>query len=165
MTTAALVLTILGLAVWLGAVIFNTFILASTMARHLTPSKEAELVDAIYPRYYALGAGGGIAMLIGGVGALNDATIRTPTITYMVLTGVALVLFLYARLVIVPRMCNLRQRLQSSAGFQQENVQIRERYDHANFMAVFLNYLVMGFLVGAAIALGFLLSPGAPAPV
>ena len=160
MTIAALILTIIGLSVWLGAVVFKTFIVSPTLARKLTPSKLAEVLDVLFPRYYWLGVGGGITMLAGGTGALNDASIRTPTITYMVLTGLALVLFLYARLVILPRMVSLRARLQSSAGIHQESIHVRDRFDQANFVAVFLNFLVMGLLVGAAVALGFLLSPG-----
>jgi len=160
MTKAALILTIVGLAVWLGAVVFKTFIVVPTLARKLPPSKIAETLDLLLPRYYWLGLGGGIAMLAGGTGALNDASIREPTITFMVLTALALIMFLYARLVILPRMGSLRDRLASSAGVQQENLHIRDRYDQANLVSVFLNFLVMGLLVGAAVALGFLLDSG-----
>src|SRR5690606_13942184 len=111
MTTAALILAIIGLSVWLGSVVFKTFVVSPTLSRKLTPSKIAEVMVTLYPRYYWLGLGGSIVMLTGGVGALSKPEIRTPTVTYMVLTAVALILFLYAWLVILPRMETLRERL------------------------------------------------------
>ena len=77
----------------------------------------------------------------------------------MCLTGAALIGFLYGGLVTLPRMVALRRQLQSSAG-SDENFQIRDRYDQEIRFLVFVNYLVLCLLLGAAIALATLIQAG-----
>lgn len=158
MTVLALVLTILGLSTWMGAVVFLTFMVNPVLSRKLGPTKTAEVMDSISPRFYIQGVTGGGLMLAGGIAALTNESIRLQTIIFLVLTGICMGIFLYAWTVILPRTVNLRRRLQSSAGFQQENLHIRDRYDHANFLANFFNGVVLVLLVMAATTLAFLLA-------
>lgn len=158
MTILALFSTILGLALWLGAVVFVTFFVYPVVARRLAPSKAAEVLDLLYYRYYYLGLAGGVLMEVGGSAALVNVSGRIPTITFMCLTGAALVGFLYGGLVTLPRMVDLRQQLQSSAG-SDENFPLRDRFDQALRFLVFVNSLVLCFLIGSAIALATMASP------
>jgi hypothetical protein len=149
--------TITGLALWLGSVVFVTFFVNPVLARRLTPGKLVEVSDQISARLYWLGMGCGILMLVGGVANLVE-TRSVPTITFLVLTGIGMGIFLYAGSVILPRAVNLRHRLQSSAG-SQENFQLREACDQAERLSTFFNYLVLFLLLGAGAALAMLLGP------
>jgi hypothetical protein len=161
MTILALSATIIGLALWLGAAVFLTWFVGPVVTRRLSPGKATEIMELVSPRFYALGIGGASLMLVGGAGALFDPSIRTPTITFMAFTGVAMALSLYAGFVLLPRTDDLRKRLQSSAG-SEENIVVRERYDQALRLANYLHYLVIFLLLGAAAALAALLDPALP---
>lgn len=158
MDILALFITVVGLAVWLGSAIFVTFSVSPVINRRLPPSKVAEVMEQITPRFHWQGVAAAILMLLGGGGALFTPRIQMPTIVFMVLTGVALSLSLYTMFVIQPRVESLRQRLQSSAG-SEENFHLRERYDHATRLTSFIGGLVLIILLGAAAALAAMIGP------
>jgi len=148
--------TIVGLAAWTGSSIFLTFFVAPLITRKLGPGRAAEMLDQIHPRYYWTSFLSGIVMLIGAGGALFTEAVRLPTVTFMGLTALALTLTIYGWLVVHPRIVSLRNRVQSSAG-SQENFVIAERFDQANRLNSFINLLCLLILLGAAAALGALM--------
>lgn len=157
MDVLALFVTMIGLAAWLGSAVFMTFFVAPLVNRKLGPSQAREVMDVIAPRQYWLAFASALLMVFGGTGALFYPNLRTPTITFLALTGAALAVVLYASLVIAPRTISLRDRLQSSAGSEM-NIEVRERYDQAIRMGTFLNVLSLLFLICAAAALAFLIA-------
>ncbi len=156
MDVLALFVTVVGLAAWLGSSVFMTFFVTPVVHRKLPPDEAAMVMDHVGPRQIWLAFGCALLMVSGGVGALFYESLRTPTITFLALTGVALAVVLYGGLVILPRMTSLRDRLQSSAGSEM-NFQVRERYDQALRVSAYLNILSMLLLLGAAAALAAVL--------
>jgi uncharacterized membrane protein len=161
MDVLALFVTVVGLSAWMGATIFMSFFVAPVISRRLSPGQAADISDVLQPRLYWVSAASAILMGIGGITALFYPSLRAPTITFLVLTGAAVALSLYGGFVLVPRTTSLRDRLQSSAG-SEWNFDVRERYDQATRIAVFLNLLVLLLLLGAAAALAAILSNPPP---
>jgi hypothetical protein len=152
MDVLAVFATIVGLSAWMGSCVFLTFFVGPVIGRKLGPGRTADVMDQVQPRYYWISLFSGLIMIIGSGGTLWIAPIRIPAIVFMGLTVLALTLSLYVWLVLHPRMVSLRTRLQSSAG-SQENFVVRERYDQAERLTSFLNFIVLLMLLGAAAAL------------
>jgi uncharacterized membrane protein len=158
MTQLGLFGTVLGLAVWLGAVVFLSTVVTPAMTRRLGPGKASELLTVVNKWYYVFSYASGALMLIGGVAPLAHPEQKGTAITFISLTAGALAVSLYGGLVVGPRANDLRDRLQGSAG-SEENHWLRDRFDHFSRFAMFLNVLVICILVGAAITLGWLFVP------
>lgn len=157
MGVLAIFFTIIGLAAWMGAAIFLTFFVTPVVQRKLNPGKMADLMDNIGARYYGVGIGSSILMLLGSGTTLFIERLRVPALVFTSLTVLALLVTLYIWLVIVPRTVSLRERLQSSAG-TEENFRVRERFDQATRLTAFLTFVVLIILVGAAAALAAILA-------
>lgn len=163
MDILAIFVTLVGLSAWTGASIFWSFFVVPALQRHLTPGKTADLIEMLGARYYWTGFVAGVLMLAGSGTALFDRDVhRLPTVTFIGLTAVALVLLIYAWLVLLPRTVSLRKRLQSSAG-STENFVLAERFDQAQRLSSFFSLVILLLLLGAASALAALLIPP-PAP-
>ena len=159
MDILAIFVTILGLAVWVGSSVFFSFFVVPCLSRHLTPSKISTLMETLGARYYWLGCASGVLMLVGAGAALFDEDVRRePTMVFLGLTALAMVILIYAWVVLLPRTVSLRKTLQSSAG-SNENYVLAERYDQVNRLSSFFNVLVLLLLLGAAGALAALLLP------
>ncbi len=163
MDILALFVTVVGLASWMGASVFMTFFVVPVVTRKLGPNEGSEVLASLQPRLHWLALGASVLMGAGGITTLFYPTLKTPTVTFLCLVGTAVAISLYAALVIVPRTASLRDRLQSSAGSEM-NFQMRERYDQANRLAIFLNYVVLFLLLGAAGALAAVLTNDPPGP-
>jgi hypothetical protein len=157
MTLLGLFGTVIGLAFWLGSVVFFWFFVTPVMSKRLVPGKMAELMAVINPRYYFLSYLCGILMLLGALHPLWYPSTRLYTIVFMSLTLISIAISLYAGIVVSPRSQDLRERLQSSAG-SDENLWIRDRFDHTNRLSIFLNGLVILLLLGAAYCLSALIN-------
>ena len=158
MTQLGLFGTVVGLAVWLGAVVFLSTVVTPAMSRRLRPEKASELLSVVNRWYFVFSYAAGGVMMTGGVAPLAHAEQKGTAITFISLTAVALALTLYAHLVVVPRANDLRDQLQGSAG-SEDNRWLRDRFDHTYRFAMFLNVLVIGVLVGAALAFSWLFIP------
>ena len=156
MDVLAVFATIVGLAAWVGSLLFHSFVVTPVMGKKLGPGRSAEVMDPIHKGYYLISFLSGIVMLIGAGGALFTESLRVPTWTFMGLTALALTTTLYTWLVLHPRTVSLRTRLQSSAG-SQENFGAAERFDQATRLSAFVNVIVLLMLLGAAAALAALL--------
>src|SRR5262245_43199446 len=124
MTLLGLFGTVVGLAFWLGSVVFFWFFVTPVLSKRLVPGKIAELMGVINPRYYFLSYFCGLLMLLGAIQPIRNETTRGYAIVFMSLTLVAIGISLYAGIVVSPRSQDLRERLQSSAG-SDENLWIR----------------------------------------
>jgi hypothetical protein len=89
----------------------------------------------------------------------GNAEQKGTAVTFICFTAVAIAVSLYGGLVVVPRSNDLRDQLQGSAG-SEDNLWLRDRFDHTYRFAMFLNVLVIGLLVGAAVTLSWLFVPG-----
>lgn len=159
MTQLGLFGTILGLSVWLGSVVFLSTVVTPALSRRLGPGKASELLTVVNRWYFVFSYAAGALMLVGGIAPLAHPEQKGTAVTFICFTAVAIAVSLYGGLVVVPRSNDLRDQLQGSAG-SEDNLWLRDRFDHTYRFAMFLNVLVIGLLVGAAITLSWLFVPG-----
>ncbi len=157
MTLIGLFAVVIGLGLWLGSVVFFWWVVKPIFGRGLGAGKTTDSLNSIGRFYYLLSYACGFLMLFGSLGALANPKTRANTIAFMVFTALGVAISLYAGIVVGPRSQGLRERLQSSAG-TDENVVIRERFDHANRLSTFLNALVVCVLLAASLCLSATLS-------
>jgi uncharacterized membrane protein len=145
--TLVRVLYLLALAVWIGEIVFFSFIGAPAIFAVLDRAQAGEVTAAIFPRYYAMATAAGV--LAVGMGALlargasASGLWRAAVVTLLVgvlATG-------WAGLVIQPKAHQLRPRLQSAA----ENDPVRVEFARLHRVAVALNGVS---LLAAIVGLG-----------
>lgn len=95
MTTALHFALALFWAVWLGAIILFSFVVAPTVHGVLEKQDAARLLRNLFPRYYALGIVCGAAGILTGLAAGADLRVTAPLVIATVLTA-------YARQVLAP---------------------------------------------------------------
>jgi uncharacterized membrane protein len=80
MNTLGLVLTQLAAAVWIGAIVFQSFIVAPLVFRRLEPDPAQTFLRAIFPRFFRLGVACGSLMLAGLAAAvMADSSAGVPS--------------------------------------------------------------------------------------
>lgn len=158
MTLLSLFATVIGLTIWLGAAVFLNVFVGPEAYRRMGPTRGSELLGGVTRKFHFLSYGCGALMLIGALGALPIESKRMNTIAFMACTGVAFGLSLYAGTVIEPRIRRLRDLLEHTAG-SDENIDIRDRFDHSHRVGSFVNGLSVAFLVGGALALSAMTNP------
>jgi uncharacterized membrane protein len=158
MTLLSLFATVIGLTLWLGAAVFLNIFVGPEARHRLGPARGSELLGEVTRKFHWLSYGCGALMLIGALGALPIESKRLNTIAFMACTGVAFGLSLYAGTVIEPRIRSLRELLEHTAG-SEENIEIRDRFDHAHRVGSFVNGLSVAILIGAALALSAMTNP------
>jgi len=128
-------LYLLALAVWVGEIVFFSFVVAPAVFRTLDPSRAGAVVGAIFPRYYALGtAAGAVALACGLVLARRGGAGGWWTGTLVAL-GIGLAATLWAGRVVHPRAQQLRVALEAHG----EAPSADEGFRRAHRAAVMLN--------------------------
>ncbi|HVN88164.1 MAG TPA: DUF4149 domain-containing protein [Candidatus Binatia bacterium] len=149
MSTAARIVFVLALIVWLGEVLFLSLAAAPAIFRNFAVEEAGRVVSVLFPIYYRIGAACGVVLLVAAlVLRMSGAARGTWTVVAAVVT-VMLAATLYAQLVVQPRAQSLRAQL------HQPNTPatIKEEFDGLHHRAVQLNGLVlMGGLAVAVIA-------------
>ncbi len=89
--------------VWLGAILFFSFVVAPRAFAVLENESAGELVEAVFPRYYSLGVTAGVVAFVAGMtrGVLDGFGLYLGMFFAAVGLGVAVALF--SRLYLVPR--------------------------------------------------------------
>jgi hypothetical protein len=125
----------IGWAVWLGSVIFFSFVLAPTAFAALGRDGAAPLMRMIFPRYYLVGLVSGGTMLLGALAMGADLRITIPIVIGLALVG-------YARQVITPAVNEARNRSDD------------DRFARLHALSVRLNMVVLAILLllGAVVA-------------
>jgi len=144
------------LIVWLGGVVFFSFIAAPAVFRTLPTQEAGQVVGAIFPLYYALGTGAGaIGLAAGFLLRLQAQAGKGRWLLAMALLLVMLGANLYAWQVILPRTRALRSEIHTTAGDPPPTVMAEFRHLHAR--AMLLNLVVLlagvGVVVIAAVTL------------
>jgi len=124
--------------VWVGEIVFFSFVVAPTVFGAV-PEVAGQVVGAIFPRYYALGAGAGLVAL-GSALALRGATSATRSWSAIVaMLVVMLAATLYAGRVIEPRARALRPQIH----VEPVDATVRAEFDALHRLAVQLNGAVL----------------------
>jgi uncharacterized membrane protein len=128
-------LYLLALAVWIGEIVFFSFIVAPAVFGTIEPTQAGRVVGAIFPRYYALGIGAavtavGCALVLGRHAAAPGWWSATA-----VAVGVGLAATLWAGARVHPQ----AQRLRVEAYAAGTEPAASEAFRRAHRLAVILN--------------------------
>jgi uncharacterized membrane protein len=139
---------LLALIVWLGEVLFLSFVVAPAMFRTFEVEIAGRAVGALFPIYYKIGYACGTA-LVGASATLWFVTGRGVWSVAGVLATIMLAATLYAGLVVHPQAQGLRPQLHQ-AGTPPS---LKVEFDRLHRLAVQLNGIVLaGGLVVAVIS-------------
>lgn len=141
-------LHLVGLAVWLGSIVFFSFAVAPQVFGVLPRPDAGRVVSAIFPIYYYFGYAGGIVTIATAL-MLRSADARASTWTVAAaVAALMLAITLYAGLIVQPRAHALRTTMQDAP----ESSTAKMEFDRLHRNAVRLNGSV---LLGVLILTGF----------
>jgi hypothetical protein len=142
-TTAVIVLT-LALGLWVGALVFVSFVVAPAVFGTVPSETAGTVMGAIFPRYYAFTIGVGIVALLAALPLRSSArgSSWTAIVAMMV---VMLGATAYAGLVVSPRARAIRPALHH----EPVDGAVRAEFDALHRRAVQLNGLVLLLGLGA----------------
>jgi len=153
---------LLSLAVWIGAVVFFSFVTAPALFGALPREMAGRATAAIFPRYYVLGATcGGAALVSGALLALRSPGAVRWLLPEVLIVAVMTGLTLYAGWGILPEADRLRRALHAPPG-GIENGAMRARFSDLHRRSVALNgaVLLLGLSALALTALDHRAGPG-----
>jgi len=147
MDTGLNLVILLAMVIWIGSIVFFSFIVAPILFRVLSPADAGKVVRAVFPRYYLVGIVCGlmalssfISLALWHVGWSQIMTVQ------LGLLGIMVVINLYARQSLTPRINAARD-----AGDTE-----KDRFDRLHRQSVILNGVVL--LLGLAVL--FLIAQG-----
>ena len=143
-------LYLVALSVWLGEVVFFSFVVAPSLFRSLDASDAGRAVGAIFPLYYRVGYACGAVLLVSSVVFLATGTSRVWWGANSGLAAAMLAATLYAGAVIQQRAASLRPQLHDVSAPQS----VKDEFDRLHRLAVTLNgaVLIAGIVVSAITA-------------
>jgi len=146
-------LYLIALIVWLGGIVFFSFIAAPAVFRTLPTQEAGRVVGAIFPLYYALGTGAGaIALLVSFFLRLQAQEEKGRWLLAMALLLIMLGANLYAWQLILPRTQVLRSEIHSTTADSPPAVVAEFRRLHARAMVLNLVVLIAGVGVVVIVA-------------
>lgn len=133
-------LYLLALVVWVGEVVFFSFVGAPSIFRTFPTAEAGRAVSAIFPTYYRIGYACGVVLLTTGILLLRTAGRRGWWSVNVLLAAGMLAATLYAGAMIQPRAAALRPQIHEPSA--PENV--KEEFARLHSLAVTLNAAVLG---------------------
>ena len=142
MNSFALPLINVAAAIWVGAIVFQSFFVAPVLFRQVSGADASRVLRALFPRFYWLGLGCGAAMLAGvlAAGQVGGGA------GWLLPAAVAMLLAEALSLWLVPRINAARDAGKAGAG--------RFRTLHALSFALTLAVLLLGIAILVALARG-----------
>lgn len=140
MISLAKFLYLVSLTVWIGSIVFFSFIGAPTLFKGLSHADAGKVVGMIFPKYYTLGIVAGFVAL----GTTLFLAIREGQwpVGKIILLLVMLTCVFYNQLVIHPRAHAFKEELAAATDpVEQEHLQME--FDHAHKVAVIYNGVVL----------------------
>jgi uncharacterized membrane protein len=139
-------LYLIALVVWIGGIVFFSFITAPSLFQNLPPEFAGKAVSAIFPKYYPLGYISGLVafacLLISGFKTGNWAVFKLLLIVAMLFLTVT------NGIITHPKARALKEEMQSTQS-QTELVHIKEVFDRIHRWSVINNGIVL--LLGVAV--------------
>lgn len=137
---------LLSLIVWIGGIVFFSFIGAPSIFQNLPPEYAGKAVSAIFPKYYPMGYISGLIALL----CLLISAIKTGSWSVAKLAIIAFMVFLTVTNSIVthPKARALKEEMQTAQS-QTEFVELKEHFDRIHRWSVINNgvVLLMGLIV------------------
>lgn len=143
----------LALAVWLGEIVFFSFVVAPSVFRALPQDVAGQVVGVIFPRYYALGAVAGAIAMIAALALRAGTSATRPWSAAVLMLVLMLLATLYAGRVLQPRAQALRPQLREAV----VDPAVRAEFDRLHRLAVQLNggVLLLGIVTVCVAAASF----------
>jgi len=144
-------LYLLALGLWVGEIVCFSFVVAPAAFAVLGPARAGEVVSAIFPRYYLLGAGAAAAALLCGF-LLRRATASGWWTVALVCIGLGLAATIWSATVLHPRAQRLRATLEAAGRAPATDAGFRRLHGTAvalNGAALLAGVLGLGLSAGA----------------
>lgn len=140
---------ILALALWVGGMVFFSFITTPVIFSQVPKEIGGQLLSALFPRYYLMGyVCGGVLLLMTLLEALWVR--HLPLVRILLLSGM-LGLTLYAGMNLRPKIHQLKIEMRSVEEESPRGVELKAKFSRAHRQSVILNMLVLTgglFLMG-----------------
>jgi len=147
MRTAVATAYLLALAVWLGTIVFHSFVVAPALFRTLPQTTAGDVVSRIFPAYYLVGYVCG-AIAVAAPRYLTLSAPGEPSWRWAsMIAAILLALTLVAGAVIPPRAAALRRELPAAAA----DAPVRKQFRQLHQMAVVANLLVLASGLGLVV--------------
>jgi uncharacterized membrane protein len=140
-------LYLLAVGVWVGEVVFFSFVVAPSVFGVLPSADAGKVVGAIFPRYYALGAGAGTVALVAAMVLARGAALARWWTGAALAIAVGLAATAWAGVVVHPE----AQRVRAAAEARGEAPSNVDAFRQAHRLAMILNSIA---LVGGLAGLG-----------
>ena len=141
MTQAVKWVYLVTLAVWIGSIVFFSFVVAPTVFKVLKPEDAARLQRALFPRYYLVGLlCAAVGIVCVGILLADRAFGKWPGILSLLLLAATGATDLWLRQTIVPHMAELREQ---RAAAEQPDVALEKEWKTLHRLSVQLNVAVL----------------------
>lgn len=139
-------LHLMALIVWIGAVVFFSFVVAPALFRTFPVAEAGRAIGAIFPIYYRIGYACGVLLLLTTLLLLATARTRLWMGLSALLVAGMLGATVYAGMVVLPRATELRPQILDPAA-----AGAKDEFDRLHHLAVTLNGAVL--LGGVAVTI------------
>jgi uncharacterized membrane protein len=138
-------LYLLTLAVWIGSIIFFSFVVAPTVFKVLKPEDAAKLQRAVFPKYYLVGMiCAALGIVCVGLLLADAAFGKWPGVFSLLLLAGVGATDLWLRQTVVPHMNDLRERRAAVvASNQQPDPALEDEWKALHRLIVQLNLAVL----------------------
>ncbi len=154
MTQAIKWLYLLTLAMWIGSIMFFSFVIAPTVFKVLKPDDAARLQRAMFPKYYLVGIlCAGVGLVCVGLLLAERAFGKWPGVLSLLLLAAMGATDFWLRQTVVPHMAEIReQRAEALSAGKEPDSAVEEEWKALHRLSVQLN----GAVLLAGLALVFL---------
>jgi len=139
MSTFSKWLYLIALIVWVGEMVFFSFVVAPAIFRVFPPADAGRAVGAIFPTYYGIGYACGLILCVGSVVFWRTGAGRGAWMVNTCLAAVMLAATLYAGRIVLPRATLLRPQVVEP----EVTPAAREEFQRLHRWAVNLNSLIL----------------------
>jgi uncharacterized membrane protein len=141
---------LLALGLWIGEIVFFSFVVAPALFQTLDPTAAGQVVSVIFPRYYLLGIAAGAAALATGVVLARSAGGSRWWLATLAAVALGLASMAWAGWVVQPEAHRLRAAMQAAGESSPEAAAFKRL--HAR--AVTLNVVALAAALAALAASG-----------
>ena len=149
-------LYLLSLVIWVGGIIFFSFITAPSIFKILPPEYASKTISALFNKYYPLGIVSGLVAFV----SLIFSAIKTGhwPVLKIILVLIMLGLTLYSSINIHPKARALKEEIQSATGKTEVGF-LQEEFDRVHHISVINNavVLLLGLILIVITARSFIL--------
>jgi hypothetical protein len=124
-------LLLLALGLWIGEIVFFSFVVAPTLFGTLGAARAGEVTSVLFPRYYALGTATAIVATACAAALTRRATAPAWGTAAVFALGVGLAATLWAAFVVHPRAQRLRTTVLAAGGVPGEDDAFRRAHRDA----------------------------------